>query len=204
MFASLALMMLLAPLVSSSISIESTIRGGLDTNGDWTSSVESEIHWNWWAHWSRDKNSNSIDDRLEWLIDQPEEKQRDWWRRAPEGYARIFVDYDHHPTDADILALERLGVEVSFRFKYLDTVSATAPLTSIIDPEGIRLLSGVVMIEDLGLAEPNMHEAVPNMGVNMVWEDLGLDGTGSVIAVLDTGVRGDHEGLNDMDDDPFT
>ena len=204
MFASLALMMLLAPLVSSSISIESTIRGGLDTNGDWTSSVESEIHWNWWTHWSRDKNSNSIDDRLEWLIDQPEEKQRDWWRRAPEGHARIFVDYDHHPTDADISALERLGVEVSFRFKYLDTVSATAPLTSIIDPEGIRLLSGVVMIEDLGLAEPNMHEAVPNMGVNMVWEDLGLDGTGSVIAVLDTGVRGDHEGLNDMDDDPFT
>ena len=45
------------------------------------------------------------------------------------------------------------------------------------------------MIEDLGLAEPNMHEAVPNMGVDAVWQDLGLDGTGAVIAVLDTGVR---------------
>ena len=60
------------------------------------------------------------------------------------------------------------------------------------------------MIEDLGLAEPHMAEAVPNMGVDQVWNDFGFDGTGSVIAVLDTGVRGDHEGLNDMDDEPFT
>ena len=49
-----------------------------------------------------------------------------------------------------------------------------------------------------------MNEAVPNMGVDQVWSDFGFDGTGSVVAVLDTGVRGDHEGLNDMDDEPFT
>ena len=204
MFASLALLILVAPLVSSSISVEPTSRGGIDAEGDWVQSVESEIHWEWWTHWSRDKDSNSLDDRLEWLIEQPEETQRDWWRRAPEGSARIFVDYDHHPTDADVSALESLGVEVTFRFRYLDTVSATAPLSSIIDDGGIRSLSGVVMVEDLGLAETNMHEAVPTMGVDWVWQDFGLDGTGSVIAVLDTGVRGDHEGLNDMDDDPFT
>jgi len=204
MFASLALLILVAPLASSSISMETQSRGGFDVNGDWVPSVESEIHGNWWLHWSRDKDSNAIDDRLEWLIGQPEETQRDWWRRAPEGSARIFVDYDHHPTDADVEALESLGVDVTFRFRYLDTVSATAPIFSITDEGGIRSLRGVVMIEDLGLAETNMHEAVPNMGVDAVWQDFGLDGTGSVIAVLDTGVRGDHEGLNDMDDDPFT
>ena len=204
MLSSLAMLILIAPLVSSSISVKSTDRGGLDANGDWTRSVESEIHWSWWTDWSRDKDSNSIDDRLEWLIEQPEETQRDWWRRAPEGNARIFVDYDHHPTDADIAALESLGVEVTFRFRYLDTISGTAPFSTITDEWGIRSLNGVVMIEDLGLAETNMHEAVPNMGVDSVWQDFGLDGTGSVIAILDTGVRGDHEGLNDMDDDPFT
>jgi subtilisin family serine protease/MFS family permease len=116
----------------------------------------------------------------------------------------VFVDYDHHPTDADVSALKGLGVKVTFRFTYLDTVSATAPFEAVLDSEGIRSLPGVVMVEDLGLAEPNMHEAVPNMGVDDVWNDLGLDGTGSTIAILDTGVRGDHEGLNDMDDDPFT
>ncbi len=204
MFVSLALLVLIAPLASSSISFESQRQGGFDANGDWIPSAESDIHWNWWTHWSRDKDSNSLDDRLEWLIEQPEQTQRDWWKRAPEGSARIFVDYDHHPTDADVSALESLGVEVTFRFGYLNTVSGTSPIAPIVDEGGIRSLNGVVMVEDLGLAEVNMHEAVPNMGVDTVWEDLGLDGTGSVIAILDTGVRGDHEGLNDMDDDPLT
>ena len=199
----LVMLTLLLPLSSSSISLDESSRGGFDADGDWILSVESEIHWNWWSEWSRDKDSNSIDDRLEWLIQQSDEIQRDWWRRAPEGSARIFIDYDHHPTDSDIEELEAMGIDVTFRFGYLDTVSATAPLDSI-SQEGILSLPGVVMIEDLGLAETHMHQAVPNMGVNTVWENFGLDGTGSVIAVLDTGVRGDHEGLNDMDDDPFT
>ncbi len=204
MLASLAMLVIVAPLGSSSIYQEQDRIGGLDAEGNWSPSVESEIHREWWTEWSRDKDSNSVDDRLEWLIEQPEETQREWWKRAPEGSARIFVDYDHHPTDADISALESMGVEVTFRFRYLDTVSATAPLDSITSESGIRSLPGVVMLEDLGLAETNMHEAVPNMGVDSVWQDLGLDGTGSVIAILDTGIRGDHEGLNDMDDDPFT
>ena len=197
-------MALFVPIVSSSLSIEDSSRGGLDAEGNWHQSVELEIHSNWWNHWSRDKDSNAIDDRLEWLIEQPNEVQRDWWRRAPDGHARIFVDYDHHPSDDDIEALENLGVEVTFRFRYLDTLSAIAPFGSIVDPDGIRALPGVVMLEDLGLAETNMHQAVPNMGVDAVWQDFDLDGTGAVIAVLDTGIRGDHEGLNDLDDDPFT
>ena len=204
MFVSLALLILIAPLATSSISSDSSRQGGFDANGDWVSSAESEIHWEWWSHWSRDKDHNSLDDRLEWLIEQPEQTQREWWKRAPEGSARIFVDFDHHPTDADISALESLGMNVTFRYGYLNTVSGTSPIGIITDSGGIRSLNGVVMIEDLGLAETNMHEAVPNMGVDTVWQDLGLDGTGSVIAVLDTGVRGDHEGLNDMDDDPLT
>jgi len=204
MFVPLALLVLIAPLASSSISVDSSPHGGFDANGDWVPSVESDIHWSWWTHWSRDKDSNSLDDRLEWLIEQPEQTQRDWWKRAPQDSARIFVDYDHHPTDADISALESLGVVVTFRYGYLDTISGTSPISKIVDEGGIRSLNGVVMVEDLGLAETNMHEAVPNMGVDTVWQDLGIDGTGSVIAILDTGVRGDHEGLNDMDDDPLT
>jgi len=196
-------LLFLLPLVSSTI-MATQEAGGFDAEGNWSASVEHDVHPDWWLHWSRDKDANELDDRLEWLLEQPAELQQDWWRRAPPGSARVFVDYDHHPTDADVFALEALGAEVTFRFTYLDTVSATTPFDTILDSEGIRALPGVVMVEDLGLAETNMHEAVPTMGVDQVWTELGLDGTGSVIAILDTGVRGDHEGLNDMDDDPFT
>ena len=197
------LLLLLVPLTSST-SPQVYEKGGFDYDGDWIESVESERYTEWWTHWSRDKNSNSLDDRLEWLLEQPSELQQDWWIRAPEGSARIFIDYNHHPTDADIGALNELGVDVTFRPKYLDTVIATSSFDSINSLDGIRSLPGVVMIEDVGLAEPTMHQAVPNMGVDSVWMDLGLTGTGSTVAVLDTGVRGDHEGLNDMDDQPFT
>tara|TARA_B100001248_G_scaffold12461_2_gene8146 strand:+ start:25163 stop:28936 length:3774 start_codon:yes stop_codon:yes gene_type:complete len=195
---------MLLPLASSDIQPIEEGKGGLDADGVWTESVESELHANWWSHWSRDKDRNSLDDRLEWLLEQPPQTQQDWWKRAESGSARIFIDYDHHPSDADVEELESLGVKVTFRPKYLDTVSATAPFETILSQDGIRSLPGVVMIEDLGLAEPHMNEAVPNMGVDQVWTDFGFDGTGSVVAVLDTGVRGDHEGLNDMDDEPFT
>ena len=145
-YVSIVLIMLMAPLVSSSISDDSRQRGGLDFNGDWVSSVEPEIHFEWWLEWSRDKDGNSIDDRLEWLILQPSEIQQQWWKRALPGSARVFIDYNHHPTNADISALEELNVEVTFRFSYLDTVAASAPFNSILDPEGILSLPGVCLL----------------------------------------------------------
>ena len=202
--ASLIVLLMLVPMASSNLHPALDRKGGSDADGVWTSSVESDLHSGWWEHWSRDKDRDSLDDRLEWILEQQEDFQRDWWKRADSGFARVIVDYDHHPSDADVSELEKLGVDVTFRPKYLDSLIVTAPLKSITSSEGIRSLTGVVMIEDLGLAEPHMAEAIPNMGVDLVWNDFGFDGTGSVVAVLDTGVRGDHEGLNDMDDEPFT
>ena len=201
--ASALILVLILPMAASSF-MDDRGRGGYDAAGDWRESVELPLHYQWWMDWSRDKDLDSIDDRLEWLLEQPVEFQEDWWRRAPAGHARVFVDYDHHPSDADVRALERLGVEVTFRATYLDTLAATIPIELIHEASPLFELSGLVMLEDLGLAEPHMNEANPNMGVNEVWETFGFDGTGVTIAVLDTGVRGDHEGLNDMDDDPFT
>jgi subtilisin family serine protease/MFS family permease len=197
-------MIFILPLATSTILPAENSKGGFDARGVWVERVESGIHNEWWLDWSRDINLNSVDDRLEWILEQPTEIQNDWWRRAPEGSSRLFVNYDHHPTDYDVKAVEEIDGEVTFRPKYLDNLIITIPTEQITSQTGLLSLNGVVMIEDLGLAEPNMHEAVPNMGVNSVWDDLGLDGTGSTIAILDTGVRGDHEGLNDMDDDPFT
>ena len=66
-------------------------------------------------------------------------------------------------------------MDVTFRPKYLDSLIVTAPFKSITSSEGIRSLTGVVMIEDLGLAEPHMAEAIPNMGVDLVWNDFGFE-----------------------------
>jgi len=196
----LILATLILPMTASEISPKSD-RGGYDAAGEWQPRNSLEIHDEWWMDWSRDANQDRIDDRLAWLLTQPIEVNSEWWKRAEPGHARIFIDYDHHPSTADVEALEELGVTVTMRPIYLDSLIATVPI-DIIHPKSLLLeLPGVVMLEDLGLAETHMNEAVPNMGVEQVWSEYGYDGTGVTIAVLDTGVRGDHEGLNDMDDE---
>ena len=201
--ASVLILVLLLPIATSSFNMERG-RGGYDADGVWTESVELALHHQWWLDWSRDANHDFVDDRIEWLLEQPVDVQQDWWRKAGPEHARVFIDYDHQPTDADVEALTKLGVEVTLRAHYLDTVAATIPLELLQDPATLLSLSGLVMIEDLGLAEPHMNEAVPTMGVDDVWNDFGFTGTGVTIAILDTGIRGDHEGLNDLDDDRFT
>ena len=196
----LILATLILPLTASQISLDNE-RGGLDAAGEWQPRHSLEIHDEWWDDWSRDKNHDKIDDRLAWLLTQPNDVYSQWWKRADPGYARVFVDYDHHPSPADVKALEDLGATVTFRPIYLDSLIANVPLDIIHSKSSLLQLSGLVMLEDLGLAETHMNEAAPNMGVNQVWSQYGYDGTGVTIAVLDTGVRGDHEGLNDMDDE---
>ena len=167
-------------------------------------SNEHPIHDQWWKDWSRDDNRNHIDDQLEGkldIVDSNESKRAYYWPRAGEGEVRVFVDYDHRPTNEDAAALQALGVKITFEAGYLDMLSTTmAPHLF----ERVIALPGVVMLEDNARPVPHMNEAVPAHDINSVWNNYGFDGKGSVIAVLDTGIRGDHEGLNDLDDDPFT
>ena len=196
----LILATLIIPMTASEISPRND-RGGMDAAGEWQPRNSLEIHDEWWQDWSRDANQDKIDDRLAWLLTQPTDVSSQWWKKADSGYARVFVDYDHHPSTADVEALEEFGVTVTMRPLYIDSLIATVPI-NLIHPDSILFeLPGIVMLEDLGLAETHMNEAVPNMGVEQVWSQYGYDGTGVTIAVLDTGVRGDHEGLNDMDDE---
>lgn len=164
-------------------------------------SASAHLHDGWWLVWSRDADRDRIDDQLEWKIAQPVERTSEFWRRAEAGEARVFVDYDHPPTDADVQALLDLGIAVTYRARHLDLVATTMDIDLLDD---VLALPGVVMLEDIGLAVTHMHEAVPAMGVDTVWEEQAYRGEGAVVAILDTGVRGDHEGLNDLDDDPLT
>ena len=68
--ASALVMLFILPLAASTIAPVEQGRGGLDADGRWVLSVESDLHAEWWLHWSRDKDSDSLDDRLEWLLQQ--------------------------------------------------------------------------------------------------------------------------------------
>ena len=147
----------------------------------------------WWEIYSRDKDRNGISDLLEWKLAQED-------RFFSPGEARIFVRYDHHPVDSDVARLEAAGATVTLRAQYLDLLGTTMPRALV--PQ-VAYWEGVVMLDDIGKAEPQMHEAVPTMGVNLAWE-LGFDGTGVTVAIVDTGVDGAHVGLDDQDDNPLT
>jgi subtilisin family serine protease/MFS family permease len=154
--------------------------------------VNQELEW--WDVYSRDKDHNGISDLLTWKLEQNEQF-------FDAGEARVFVRYDHHPTDYDVERLEQAGIEVTFRAQFIDLIGTTMPREMILE---VSEWDGVVMLDDIGKAVPDMNEAVPNMGVNQVWENYGLYGEGISIAIVDTGVDNAHVGLDDMDDNPFT
>ena len=149
---------------------------------------------NWWDVYSRDKNHDGISDLLIWKLQQGE-------RFFNAGEARVFVRYDHHPTDDDVQRLEVSGIEVTFRAQFIDLIATTMPRGMIAE---VASWDGVVMLDDIGKAEPHMHQAVPAMGVDNVWRDHGIYGEGVSIAIVDTGVNNAHVGLDDMDDNQFT
>ena len=149
---------------------------------------------NWWNNYSRDKDHDGISDVLIWKLDQGD-------RFFNPGEARVFIRYDHQPTDYDIERLENAGIEVTYRAKYIDLLATTMPRNLISE---ISTWEGVVMLDDIGKAEPHMATAVPTMGVDNVWNDYGIYGEGISIAIVDTGVNNAHVGLDDFDDNGFT
>ena len=126
----LLLATLIVPLTASQINPQ-TERGGFDAAGEWQPRQSLEIHDEWWQDWSRDKNGDKIDDRISWLLNQPPEIYEGWWKMADSGYARVFVDYDHHPSSADVSALEELGAVVTMRPLFLDSLIANVPIHRI-------------------------------------------------------------------------
>ena len=167
---------------------------GMSTEEKLDNSISSENNLNWWDTYSRDKDRNGISDLLTWKLAQGEEFFK-------AGEARVFVRYDHHPTDYDIEMLENAGIKVTFRAQYIDLVGTTMPRSLVSE---VATWDGVVMLDDIGKAEPHMADAVPAMGVDDVWLNHGIYGEGISIAIVDTGVDNAHVGLDDMDDNQFT
>ncbi|MGC9359671.1 MAG: S8 family serine peptidase [Anaerolineae bacterium] len=89
--------------------------------------------------------------------------------------------------------IEPLGAKVISNYTVVyNGIQARVPLSQL---AAIREMPGVVAVRPAPVHEPALGASVPLMGADQVWEDLGVDGDGIVIAVIDTGIDYTHVAL---------
>ena len=119
-----------------------------------------------------------------------------------EGTLPIIVDFDHTPDSADVQMLsETVDYEHEWYLPGIDAVAGRIPVSLL---EETTSLPGVVMLELDGVMTVQNGDAVTLHGVDTAWANTGYDGSGTTVAIIDTGIDGAHASLDDQDDDPET
>jgi subtilisin family serine protease len=151
----------------------------------------------WWLDTSMDSDGDFIHDAI-WIAAENNHHQY----LDENGLISVVVDFDHTPTVEDQSMLER-EVEFNTQFRYwlIDSIAGTVELSRIHE---IIELPGVVFVELDGVLGIQMEEVVPAHGVDLVWQDTGYTGEGVTMAIIDTGIDGNHTALDDLDDDNST
>ena len=146
---------------------------------------------------------------------QPEEQL------SPDEIVRVVVELEEAPaaegTEGDYdeavksretqLLAAQSAVIAQIRALYpVTVVQQTAYLSNSITVEiarkaieDIRTLKGVADAYEISKLEPEMYTAIDMAGATKVWEDYGYDGSGTLIAIIDSGVNYEHQ---DMTIDP--
>ena len=151
----------------------------------------------WWEDTSMDRDGDYIHDAI-WIAAQ----NNHYEYLDDAGRISVIVDFDHTPTEADQAMLEwEVGFQTQFRYWLIDSIAGTVELSRI---HNLLELPGVVFIELDGILEIKMEDVVPAHGVDLVWQDTGYTGAGVTMAIIDTGIDGNHSGLDDLDDDNST
>ena len=177
--------LLVVPLIASSATLEEDDR------------KESEQELNWWENTNMDINKDRIHDAI-WMA--PESSHYDYLDE--NNRISVIVDFDHTPTLEDERMLERhVSFEVQFRYWLIDSIAGKVDIDLI--PKIVEL-PGVVFVELDGRLEIQMNDVNEVHDVTQVWQDTGYTGSGSVVAIIDTGIDSDHVGLDDIDDDNST
>ena len=156
---------------------------------------ENESHW--WLDTSMDSDGDFIHDAI-WIA--AENNHHEYLDE--DGLISVIVDFDHTPTEEDQAMLEReVEFQTQFRYWLIDSIAGTVELSRIHE---IIDLPGVVFVELDGVLGIQMEEVVPVHGVDLVWQDTGYTGEGVTMAIIDTGIDGNHTALDDLDDDNMT
>lgn len=157
----------------------------------------SEQIGNWWEDTSMDKDGDYIHDAI-WIAAQNNHHQY----LDENGRISVIVDFDHTPTEADQGMLEsELDFHTQFRYWLIDSIAGTIELDRIYE---LVQIPGVVFIELDSKIGVQMRDVKPIHGVDLVWQDTGYTGAGTTIAIIDTGIDGNHTALDDLDDDNST
>jgi subtilisin family serine protease len=159
----------------------------------------------WWKVWPRDNDCNKIDDVIDHVIENVELAQKKSLSyviscRHPDIRASLLIDFGREVNDNDIEALSNIaGPSNVHKFRYVNVVSIRNVRPSVV--ENLSKLENVVMVELQQRVRATLDvsaravKARPSDVYSDVWEELGVDGTGINIAILDTGVDDEHESL---------
>ena len=152
----------------------------------------------WWETTNMDQDRDRIHDAV-WMA-VAGMSGGDWVDE--DGRIGVIIDFDHTPTAEDeTLLSESVDIVISWRYHLIDSIAGRIAVGDLFD---VLDVPGVVFVELDGRLEVQMEDVVPYHGVDTVWEDTGYTGTGSVVAIIDTGIDSDHAGLDDLDDNNET
>ena len=149
----------------------------------------------WWVETTVDRDGNGIGDMIE--LHQKNPLFLDEAKTLP-----LIIDFSFTPGEAEIQMLEeQVDYQHQWTLKGIDALAGRIPVGYVLETSQ---LSGVVMLELDGILEVTNGDAAVLHGVDTAWVETGYDGSGTTVAIIDTGIDGNHSSLDDQDDDPST
>ncbi len=181
-FGLFGLFMLVAPLIVATVPVSADFEDNSEPVG-------------WWTETTVDRNQNKIGDMVELHMDNPIFLDED-------NTLPLIIDYHYTPDQQDVDLLERtVDYEHQFILHGIDALAGRVPVTELLT---LRDIPGVVMIELDGILTVANNDARIGHGVDITFAETGYDGAGTTVAIIDTGLDGNHTSLDDQDDDPTT
>ena len=113
-----------------------------------------------------------------------------------------YVRYDHHPTSVDVALAQAAGAQVLTSYRYFNTLRVLATYPQI---QAVRSLPGVIRVETIQALYPVLDHSARGVRARetdddvlfpAVWKHFGIDGSGVVIGILDTGINDAPDSIN--------